>query len=269
MNIGFWNINDKKLDTLIKDFVSLNSIDILILGESPYTPDELLIILNENQSDFYYAPGIICEKIQFYTKFDPKLFPLVEESKRISARTIFSPKFGNVILISTHYNSKVNWSNEDQSAHSPTFKFLIDSVENRLGHKRTIVCGDFNMNPFDCGMVQSTGLHAVMEKRIAEKRSRTIDGLEYDFFYNPMWAFLGDGGKGNVSGTIYYSPSKPISYHWNLFDQVIIRPDLISAFADDELDIVTQIGTTSLLSKNHIIDTKYSDHLPLKFKINI
>lgn len=269
MNIGFWNINGKKLDTLIKNFVDLNNIDILILGESPYSPSELLLLLNSNKADFYYSPGIICNKIQFYTKFDPKLFILVEESRRISARSLFSPKFGNITLISAHYNSKVNWSNEDQSAHSPTFKALIDSVEDKLGHQRTIVCGDFNMNPFDFGMVQSTGLHAVMDKRIVEKKSRIIDGREYGFFYNPMWGFLGDNGKGEVSGTMYYSPSKPINYHWNLFDQVLIRPDLLSAFVDEELDIVTKIGTTSLLSKEHIVDTNYSDHLPLKFKLNI
>lgn len=269
MNIGFWNINGKKLGTPIRDFAIINQLDILILGESPYEPSELLLILNQYSSDYFYAPEIICKKIQFFIKFKPELFSLIEEKNRISVRRLFSAKHGVVTLIAVHYNSKVNWSNEDQAAQSLIYKNLIDSVEAREGHKRTIICGDFNMNPFDVGMVQSTGLHAVMEKKIAIKQSRIIDGDSYDFFYNPMWSFLGDLGKGEVSGSLYYSPAKPINYHWNLFDQVLIRPALINDFVDDELDIITKIGKIELLTKNHTIDTNYSDHLPIKFKINI
>lgn len=68
MNFGFWNINDKKLDSLIKQFADEFELDILILGESPYSPDELLLLLNSVSSDYYYAPGILCEKIQILTK---------------------------------------------------------------------------------------------------------------------------------------------------------------------------------------------------------
>lgn len=182
---------------------------------------------------------------------------------------MYSAKYGDIILIAAHYHSKVNWSNEDQAAQSPVFKELVDSVELKQGHRRTIICGDLNMNPFEFGMVQSTGLHAVMDKKIAQKINRTIDEKEYHFFYNPMWAFLGDEGKGKVSGSMYYSPAKPINYHWNLFDQVIIRPELIPDFNEDELEIITQIGDTELLSENEIVRSKYSDHLPIKFNINI
>lgn len=138
-----------------------------------------------------------------------------------------------------------------------------------MGHKRTIVCGDFNMNPFDFGMVQSTGLYAVMDRKIAQKKSRTVDGIEYDFFYNPMWGFLGDNGKGNVSGNMYYSPAKPINFHWNLFDQVIIRHEIANDLIDDKLKIITKLGDTNLLTENEQVSSKYSDQLPLKLKIKI
>jgi len=269
MNFGFWNINNKKNDQLLFDFAWENDLDIIMLGESSYQPSEVLLILNKTNSAYYFAPGIICEKIQFFVKFKPKLFKVVQETKRTSARKLFSLKFGEIIFITTHYNSKVNWSNEDQSAHTPTLKSLIDSVEKRLGHKRTVICGDFNMNPFDVGMVQTTGLHSVMEKKTASRFTRTVDDNTYDFFYNPMWSFLGDLGKGKVSGTMYYSPSKPVSYHWNLFDQVLIRPELIPSFDDNLLDIVTQIGSVDLLNNSGLINTNYSDHLPIKFTLHI
>lgn len=268
MTVGFWNINKKKLDKLINDFVYLNQVDILILAESPYEDStELLKVLNQRESNFYYAPLINCEKLQFYVKFKPtlELFPLLSDLKRYSAHSVFD----SITLIAVHFQSKVNWSNEDQAAHSLKLKHFIDSVEQQQGHKRTIVCGDFNMNPFEAGMVQSTGLHAVMERSIAMKSARMIDGELFDFFYNPMWSFLGDLGKGNVSGTLYYSPAKPISYHWNLFDQVLVRPSLILDFDDDELEILTCIGDANLLTQSNIIDKKYSDHLPIKFKIKI
>jgi len=73
-----------------------------------------------------------------------------------------------------------------------------------------------------------------------------------------------------VSGTHYYSPAKPINYHWNLFDQVIMRPGLIDYFDDGYLDIVTEIKGTSLLTEAGLIDARhFSDHLPIKFCFNL
>jgi len=34
-----------------------------------------------------------------------------------------------------------------------------------IGHERTVLMGDFNMNPFEIGMISATGLHAVMDRR--------------------------------------------------------------------------------------------------------
>lgn len=272
MTVGFWNINKKKLDKLINDFVYLNQIDILILAESPYEDSaELLKVLNQRESNFYYVPLINCEKLQFYVKFKPtfKLFKLLSDLPRFTAHSVFSPKYGSITLIAVHFQSKVNWSNEDQAAYSPVLKEFIDSVEQQQGHKRTIVCGDFNMNPFDAGMVQTTGLHSVMDRHIANKGSRVVLDKAYDFFYNPMWSFLGDLGKGDVSGTFYHNSSNPINYHWNLLDQVLVRPSLIKDFSDQDLDITIQIGDVKLLSPSKIVNKKYSDHLPIKFKIKI
>jgi exonuclease III len=168
-----------------------------------------------------------------------------------------------------HYQSKRNWNTADQSAHASVLKSEIEKIEDEQGHKRTIVCGDFNMNPFEDGLVQHSGFHAVMEKEIVRRRTRKVLGKEYHFFYNPMWGFLGDLGRGQVSGTMYYSPANSIVYHWNLYDQVLIRPDLINYFNDAGLDIVTQIGSTNLLTQRRRIDPKISDHLPIKFELNI
>lgn len=280
MNFLFWNLKreGKKLKNEVAELCKIHNIDVLMLAEwsceeRPCEPVEILRELNKQNRDKYYfaqgfAQGTICEKILIFSKFEEKLIAPIEENKRITARKLISSKY-DIILVVIHFQSKVNWSLEDQTAHVPNIKRILDSVESKLGHKRTVICGDFNMNPFDFGVVQSTGLNAVMEKQIAKKQKRRVDGEDYTFFYNPMWGFLGDLGRGVVSGTHYFAPSKPISYHWHLFDQVLIRPDLLSDFDDAALDIITTIGKKNLLTKSNQINSRYSDHLPIKFSLKI
>ncbi len=271
MNFAFWNINRKDLTDAIVELVNENEIDVIFIAESNLKPSYILNKLNSKGPKYFYCPSNVCDKILVYSKFKDKIFPLLQDSPRIFARQLHSNKLNqSITIICLHYQSKVNWNNEDQAAHSTEMKLFIDSVENLVGHKRTIVCGDFNMHPFDNGIIQSTGFHTTMDRNIAKKFTRKIGGKDYDYFYNPMWGFLGDLGRGKVSGTIYYSPAKPINYHWNLFDQVLIRPELIDYFDDDFLDIITNINSISLLNSSNIIDDiKFSDHLPIKFSVHI
>ncbi|SEK87506.1 Endonuclease/Exonuclease/phosphatase family protein [Chitinophaga rupis] len=271
MNICFWNLNNQDLTDLLYDLVEEQNIDLLFLAECDLKPGDVLRKLNRSNNAFYFCAGINCDKIQIYTRFKDSLLGLLSETRRITARDLYSPVLNNSItLLCLHLPSKVNWTGDDQAAYLLGVKSFIDSVESLVGHKRTVVFGDFNMHPFEHGLVQNTGFHTTMEKAIAKRLSRKVDGIDYDFFYNPMWSFLGDLGRGEVSGTHYYSPAKPISYHWNLFDQVIMRPELIDYFDDDYLDIITAIKGTRLLTKAGIIDAKhFSDHLPIKFSYKL
>ena len=81
-----------------------------------------------------------------------------------------------------------------------------------------------------------------------------------------MWGFL---GNGVVSGTMYYNSSDHINYFWHMYDQVLLRPELIPFFDDKGLEIVTNIGSENLLSDIGIVNKKYSDHLPIIFTLKI
>ena len=70
-----------------------------------------------------------------------------------------------------------------------------------------MLVGDLNMNPFEDGLVKTTGLHSVMSKSKAKEFSRVVQGRTYPFFYNPMWNLLGDETQG-PPGTYYYSSSE-------------------------------------------------------------
>ena len=124
------------------------------------------------------------------------------------------------------------------------------------------------MNPFDKGMIGALGLHATMDRRIAQKVERTVQKKTYTYFYNPMWSFLGDASPGSP-GTYYYNNSEPITYFWNMFDQVLIRPELLGRFSYSSLKILEQDGDVSFLKKNGQPNPSVSDHLPIIFKLDL
>jgi hypothetical protein len=84
-----------------------------------------------------------------------------------------------------------------------------------------------------------------------------------------MWNFLGDFTLG-PPGTYYYTKSTHKIYFWNMFDQLLVRPDLLNSFSNDDLMIITSTDDISLLNRNGFPNKKeYSDHLPICFKLNI
>ncbi len=102
------------------------------------------------------------------------------------------------------------------------------------------------MNPFESGLVAANGLNAVMSRRTASRATRTVQGREYRFFYNPRWGHLGDR-IGDTAGTYYCDNSAHVNYFWHVFDLVLIRPDLANGFNSDKLKILTTIGQRSLV----------------------
>ena len=91
-----------------------------------------------------------------------------------------------------------------------------------------------------------------------------------------MWSLFGDA-QGRPPGTYYYSTSTLITYFWNMFDQLLVRPQLLSSFENENLQILTSAGNskqassaTSLLTKDGRPNSKTaSDHLPLLFSLEL
>ncbi len=275
MKIGFWNIagkNNSLLNDLIFSWSKIYDLDLILLLECKISNVRLLESLNRGgKSRYFWSPSPLFENSYFsvFTRLESSFSKPIKEEKRIQARNIIDPLFGNFTLILIHYQSKRNWDESDQNAHSSELKYFIDSVESEIEHDRTVVIGDFNMNPFQVGMVQTSGLHTTMDRRVAELGSRMVDGRTYKFFYNPMWSFFGEKGKGNVNGTYFYRSAKPVTYFWNIYDQVILRPSLIEVFDEDSLLILDQIGDKKLLNEQNVVNTDLSDHLPVVFELNL
>lgn len=264
MKVVFWNIAKNDLTAELMALVDVVNPDILFLAESQMAISNVLLALNNSSADYFYNVDPICKKIRMFSKFREKYVAPITSSLRYTVRHIAVPSYVDYNIMCVHFQSKINWDFADQAAHASELSLVINEFEEKANSLRTLIIGDFNMNPFDFGMVQTTGLHSVMSKEIALRKSRKVDGKDYRFFYNPMWSFYGDQGKGKVNGTTYNSLSKPINYFWNIFDQVLVRPELIEYMDESKLEIITELGNSvSLLKPSGVIDESISDHLPI------
>ena len=131
--------------------------------------------------------------------------------------------------------------------------------------ENSIVVGDFNQNPYENGCLGAMGFHGIPVAEETAALSRTILRKKYKMFYNPMWNLLGDFDY--PPGTYYCNSNEAINPFWNMFDQVIIRPQLREKFVESSLEIVTETNMYSLVDSKNRPNKKYSDHLPIIFEI--
>lgn len=265
MNLLFWNINKKSLANEIKSLCDFYDVDILILAENTLPDAKLLPDLNEGNDRIFIASHDQPKKISFYTRIHA--FKQIQNDDWGSIRKLVHPLGIEILLVAVHIQSKLYLTETEQTVISARIAREIDRCEQEHGHTRTIVIGDFNMNPFEHGLVCSDGFHGVMDKHIALKQSRTVLGEEKKLFYNPMWSRLGDDSEG-CAGTYYYNSSNMINYFWNAFDQVLLRPSLLSCFTQHDLKVIDKIDEVSLI-KNGKISNQFSEHLPLMVKLTM
>jgi len=193
----FWNTNGKDIPQLVAELAKAHDVDVLILAECRLRDADLLEGLNAAvTTDLYHLPFSVCTSIRVFTRFSVQFIEPLEESGRYSFRRLRLPGRDEIILGVVHLPSKLYWTEDSHVLECTNLARLIEHQEARAGHSRTLLIGDFNMNPFEKGLVGASGLQAVMSRDVARKRTRTVLGLEYPFFYNPMWSHFGDGGAG-------------------------------------------------------------------------
>jgi hypothetical protein len=262
----FWNLNRRDLHGFVRNLARQENVDVLILAECGTKPARILEELNADSPDYQYAPGN-CGHLLFFTRFNSDFLTPLFESHRISIRRLTLPDHQSILVAAAHLPAKINFSESSLLVESVHLAQAIDEVEVSEGHQRTILLGDLNMHPFEAGMVIAGGLHAVMSRRVAARSTRTVQRQKYKFFYNPMWNYLGD--NGDACGTHYFESGEHLCYYWHLFDQVLIRPDLLAGFAPEGVRIPTSIRGYSLLQDDGQPDKEMaSDHLPVTLELN-
>ena len=271
MTFLFWNLQKQPLEKTIGNLAELHEVDVFILAECKIERSDLLTELNSRPGLEYSFPFSESDKIAIYTRFPSDWLRPKWEEDGLSIRHLVNPVLDtNVLIVAAHLPSKLFLGEHDQTSLAPRWRQRIEEAEKEVGHKRTVVVGDLNMTPFDPGVTSSEGFHGIMDKRIAETGSRTVNGQERDFFYNPMWSLLGDESEGPPGSFYYNASSRPLNYYWHIFDQVLLRPELVPLFPSEELKLLTDAGSFSLMNDRGIPDSSNaSDHFPLLFRLNI
>ncbi len=260
--ILFWNLGRRELTEALVCLCHEQAVDILILAEYAGHGAGLLTALNSAGGvRFYRWADTLSGRIAML-----HARPVDSASLRAASGyyAIFAvqPESGpEIILAAVHLPSKLHAAGSDQMGFAEDVRREVDRLEREAGHSRSLVIGDFNMNPFDPGMVSARGFHAVMDRRIAARRVRHIGGVEYGYFYNPLWNLLGDR---QGPGSYYRRPSYFEAYHWHCYDQVLLRPALAGRVAPEGVRLVRAIAGQSLLNRHGVINRhEFSDHLPL------
>jgi hypothetical protein len=269
VTILFWNLNQKALEGCVAKLAENHEVDIVILAECSVSPLTMIDALHQQTGRWFNLPFSKCEKIMILTGFPKRVLKARREGERFTIRRLALPALDDVLIVATHFPSKLFWSKESQAQECINLSEEIRLAEQKAGHSRTVLVGDLNMNPFEDGVVGAKGLHGVMTRQIAVKLSRIVQDREYPFFYNPMWGRLCDETEG-PAGTYYDQRSEHVNFFWNTFDQVLLRPGLLPFFRNEDLKILTGDGVSMLISDSGLPNTSVgSDHLPILFKLHL
>lgn len=240
--------------------------NMLLVLEASQGITEYLDQLNSGASGTWYYSRGLCRRVTVYTRFHDSFCAPLSEGDRFTARQVSLPGLQPVTFVGLHLGSKLHQKSESQAVGSSEIMHEIRSVEERLGHTRTFLVGDFNMNPYEAGMIGSTGFHALSSKSTTRNIYREVEGKKYRFFFNPMWGKFGDGAA-TAYGTYRYLKSEHVCQEWHIFDQVLLRPSIMDWLEPNSVRVLTTAGTVPLVSKRG--NPRISDHLPLCFNLEI
>lgn len=210
ISLLFWNTARRSCADTLSSIVADQLPDVVIVAESATSATTTVEAINTPPRG-YYVPVDRATRLQFIlskrvAKFDP-LF----DGRGIAVRRV-RPVIGrDFLLVAVHFPSKLRLSDSDQAQLCTRLAAVVRESEDKAGHRRTVIIGDLNMNPFEHGVVGSEGLHALMARRLVATRVRTVQGTERRMFYNPMWSLMGDNSAG-PPGTYFYRSSAPTSY---------------------------------------------------------
>lgn len=268
VKILFWNINGLRDFSVIHPLIDFDNVDILLLAESNIQDDILLLKTGLAR----VKPKIEMEGMAL----TPKVYSRINvehyntsASGRLSFFLLDTNEMDEIILAGIHFPSKASYNEETQTDLANTYANWIRDIESQRKHSKTIVVGDFNMNPFEKGMIGPHAFNATLSYDIAQKGKRRFHYEDFEYFYNPMWNYLGDRnhhtGKPKLAGSYFYqSTTDKSQIYWNVFDKVIVRPSVIDIVDYTTIEILEVIPRMELQSER-----KEVDHLPLGFNLKL
>lgn len=261
MNILFWNLKKNSNAQWIKHIIIENNVDIAVFAEYENTDFEEVIRNLKNQFIRHDGKGG-CNKITLLCSSNYHV-TVKREQSRYTLYSVYSEVF-SINLVGVHLPSNPYG---DANRRRVVIRDLVNDInelENENNHRRTIVIGDMNCNPFDEEMIQIDSFNAVLFKQlILQKELVDFENKRYRRFFNPIIHYLNEDTQSY--GTYYYSSGSALIY-WNCFDQVLVRKELCDVIR--RVDIIREINGKKLIKRIKPND-EISDHLPLLLNIDL
>ena len=271
----FWNYrySGPNREELLARLIHKESIDVVILAESSVAPEELVGLLSSHGR--IYRPMPMPHRcIQIYAGYAVDAFAAwSRDSDRLCLRRFHAPGHPEILLGSVHLASGLHRDRSERKSKADPIARVVRAAHLELNHSRTIVVGDFNMNPFDDGMIFPDGFGAMMTKSLVRKSAISREG-QSSRFYNPIWSRLGREMDEGPPGTYYWRAQREMNLYWNYVDQVLVGHDLLDHFPDYQFRILTSIPGEErpqqlIRETDRHWKVELSDHLPLLFDVDL
>ncbi|MCH8046698.1 MAG: hypothetical protein IID44_23595 [Planctomycetes bacterium] len=265
----FWNQYCKDLTHVVVEAAKTMRPDILAFCETGCPSRDTLQAL-ESAGDYHFTTGRVGERFHIFTRFSHRYIEVRKESDRFLILEVKLPARDRFLLMLLHGPSKgAGWTPISQALEMSRYVSALRDTQRECNLERSVIVGDFNMNPFEPGMVGAVAFNAVMDARQARKGDRTVQRRSYGYFYNPMWNLFGDKTPGPPA-TLFYDGHTQDELQWHMLDQVIVSPEMIDDLNVDSIRIVDAVGDYRLVtSGGRPWKSKFSDHLPLFFELNV
>lgn len=271
----FWNINNKDHTDLLVDLVKSEDINFLLLAEGDKVdPATLESKLKLNVHHGFTARFVSKQKVMLFDNLSTAA-PKINEDKRVSS-CVYNINGSDVLVAGVHLRDKFSVDTTNLYDLAGQHRKYI----NKYNIDKTIIVGDFNMNPYEKGIMGATGFNAIMcGEEIEYNPTRTFGLDRSEFYFNPSWEAY---GLPFPNGTYFYSSNED-SYnpYWHLLDQVLVSSELLKrkSFVSKSFKIIKKVGSIDLLKPmkskttgvEKMIPNKknYSDHLPIYFEMNL
>ena len=264
----FWNVYKKNLIAPLLQVILENDIDIVALAETENLDIQGVIHSLALQSQDWKVLKIYPESdIRVLTRMY-KHISVHREDKRFASYKIFDGK--EIFLLHVvHLASPMHLKECARDLRAVNISQVLRKIEDGIfsgSEYKSIVVGDFNLQPYSQGISSIHGFNATMSIPIAKKIFRKAEGEPKLFYFNPTWKLMGD--NKTAQGTYYNSSDQQDkSIFWYAFDELLIRPYFIDRFNWEYFGIVEKTESYQFVSREMIDKSNYSDHLPIKFEI--
>jgi exonuclease III len=270
----FWNYRCDlpEREAILARLVHHEAVDVLILAESSCDP-KLLVDRLSTTGRIYHPMPLPHKRLQVFAGYSAESFRWSREYDRLCLLGFQVPGHPEMILGAVHLASGLHLERSERHSKAAPLARAVRQIQLERDHARTIIVGDFNLNPFDDGMIFTEGFGAMMTKSLVKKSALSREG-RFTRFYNPIWTRLGRETDEGPPGTYYWDQHRDSNIYWNYVDQVLVGHDLLDYFPDSRFRILTSIPGNDepqqLIRSTKLHWTvEVSDHLPLIFDVDL